>query len=310
MHRRDYGALFAGRREAIHAKPGGVKVIGAATDFTPVASAAVRRAAQLAKAHGARIALMHVRTPVERMVTRVLDALGANNRPSRGAALSNLRQTAASIITEFGIPVETHMASGGVPQAIAALAQAAQADLVVLGNSKGNFLVDLTRINTAHRLRRRTGIPLLAVSRPAQRPYTRVLLAADLSPETAHAGSVARRLFPGAMLTLLHAFEPAYEGMLAFADVSMDVIEEHRKRAARDAAEHLRLFARDSGLDEDSSLEVRLGHPAACLRKRVRELDADVVVLRPPKSWLAGGITNGITEQLLADPPCDVLLVG
>jgi nucleotide-binding universal stress UspA family protein len=309
MHKRDYGVLLARHREAIYPRPGGVKVIAAATDFTPAATAAVRRAAQLARAHGARIALLHVVTPVGRMVTTVLDVLGASNRSGAGSALSQLRQTAARIITEFGVPVDTHLASGHPPRAIAALAQAVQADVVVLGSSKSNFFVDLLGINTARRVRRRTSIPVLAVSRPVQRPYRCVLLAADLSAEAAHAGRVARRLFPAAALIVLHAFESPYEGLLTFADVGPDVVDDYRDRAGHEATERLRLFARDAGFSEDAILEVRHGPPAACIRKRVRELDADVVVLRPAESWLARGMANSVTEQLLAHPPCDALLV-
>ena len=40
-----------------------------------------------------------------------------------------------------------------------------------------------------------------------------------------------------------------------------------------------------------------------------RELDVDFVVLSATSSWLAEGIKDGVMEQLVADPPCDLLLV-
>lgn len=309
MRRDDGGALlpgpFAARRS-----PGALNVIVAATDFTPAANAAARRGAQLAHAGGARLALLHVMTAAGRMVAPLLDVLGVTDRCSPGAALSRLRQSAARLMSELEVSVDTHLASGSAPAAIAAHAQAARADLVVLGNRQGSFLVDLLRINTAHRVRQRVSIPVLAVSRPAERPYARILLAADLSPDAAHAGRVARRLFPEAQLHVLHVCEPVYEGVLNFAGVGEDVVFEYRRRALEEAARQLRLFARDAGLGEDAALEVRLGHPAACIRERARELAADVVVLRPAKSWLARGMADSVTEQLLADPPCDALLVS
>jgi nucleotide-binding universal stress UspA family protein len=311
MHRRDYGALLDRHRQTIHLKTGGVKVIAAATDFTPAATAAVHRAAQLAHAHGARIALIYVITPVRRVLTTVLDALGANNRSSRAAALSNLRGAAARIIAEYGVPVDTQLASGDVPSAVATLAQAASADLVVLGNTQSKLLADLVSINTAHSVRRRTSIPVLAVSNPVRSPYARVLLlAADLAPEAARAQCMARRLFPGAALTMLHAFESADEGLLSLASASPDVVDEYRDKALHEAASRFRLFARDAAFAQDANLEVCLGHPAACTRKRVRKLSADVVVLPSPTSSLSGAMTSGVIEQLLADPPCDALLVA
>src|SRR5687767_11713167 len=110
MHKRDYGAPLVVRREAIQPSVGGVKIIAAATDFSPAATIAVHRAAQLARVHGARMALIHVMTPVGRVVATVLSALGTNSKPNREAALSHLRETAARIITEFGVPVDTQLA--------------------------------------------------------------------------------------------------------------------------------------------------------------------------------------------------------
>jgi nucleotide-binding universal stress UspA family protein len=296
--------------EAIHAKAGGVTLIGAATDFTAAGTAAVRRAALLAKTHNARVALLHVSTPASRMMTKVLDAFGSSSRSNRGTVLSNLRETAARVTTAFGVPVEIHMTSGNLPDAIATLAQAAEAELIVLGNSKASFLAELILKNTARQVKRKTFVPVLAVSRAAQSSYRRVLLAGDPSPVTVHSEHVSRRFFPGAMLTVLHAFEPPYEDMLALADVSREVIEEHRSRAAHEASERLRLFSREAAFDKNSMLEVRIGKPAACLRKRVRELDADVLVVRPLESRRELELASDVAEQLLADPPCDMLLLG
>jgi nucleotide-binding universal stress UspA family protein len=39
-------------------------------------------------------------------------------------------------------------------------------------------------------------------------------------------------------------------------------------------------------------------------------VSADVVVVSPGKSWLARAVGNGVSEQVLADPPCDVLLAA
>ena len=86
---------LARRADCTQFQPGALKVVVAATDFTPAAIAAARRAAQLAQAGGARLALLHVVTPASRMVTPLLDVLGVGDRSSPAAALSRLRQSAA-----------------------------------------------------------------------------------------------------------------------------------------------------------------------------------------------------------------------
>jgi nucleotide-binding universal stress UspA family protein len=180
----------------------------------------------------------------------------------------------------------------------------------VLGNRSGGFLVDLLRVNTAHRVRRRMSVPVLAVSRPAEQPYRRMLLATDLSPESAHAGRVARRLFPALSLHMMHVCQPPYEGTLAFAGVERDAIEAYRTQSLDEARLELQKFGRDAYLGLDAELDVRLGDPAAQIRRYVTDEAIDVVVLCPARSWLARGMANSVTEQLLADPPCDALLVG
>ena len=54
----------------------------------------------------------------------------------------------------------------------------------------------------------------------------------------------------------------------------------------------------------------RFGEPAVAIREYAREVGADVVVVSPGKSWLARAVGSSVSEQLLADPPCDVLLAA
>lgn len=310
MKRPDPGALLERRASGGDWSAAHSGVIVAATDFTPVASAAARRAAQLAHSNNARLALLHVVGPAKRMVAPLLDALGVSSRPSPGEALARLGRIAARLKAEFRLPVDARLASGAAPVAVAEHAHKAAAELVVLGNRRGNFLVDLLRINTAQRVRRRLAVPVLAVSRPAGGPYSRVALATDLSPDSAHAGRIARRLFPAALHYVLHVCQPPYEGTLALAGVGRAAVEEHRRKSLEEAQIQLQKFARDAYLGVDAGLEVRVGDPAAQIRGFVADEGIDVVVLCPARSWLARGMANSVTEQLLADPPCDALLVG
>src|SRR5688572_30243958 len=99
-----------------------MKLIVAAIDFSPVSSAALGRAAQLAAASGARLALLHV--------------------ARHGSPSAALNREAARLRAEHGIVVEAHLAKGAAHKEIAAFARASGADLVVLGLRRG-FLQDL-----------------------------------------------------------------------------------------------------------------------------------------------------------------------
>lgn len=278
MHSSDQGALLKPRAQHEPRAESALRVVAAATDFRATATVAVRRAAQLCRASGARLHLVHVASP------------GGRRQPSAAAAVTRLRQSAARLIAEFNVPVETHLGVGAVASEIALLAQAARADLIVVGNSRKGLVAEILRLNTVLRLRRQTRLPLLAVSDALLRPYRFALLASDLSPESAQAGRRARQLFPDARLVVLHALRPPY------ADEG---------RARLEAMERLRAFARGSLLQKDALLRVDVGHPALCARREAQALTVDLIVLQPTKGWF----DTGVTDHLVADPPCDILLM-
>jgi nucleotide-binding universal stress UspA family protein len=269
------------------------RLVVAATDFTPGAASAARRAARIAADSGARLVLFH-----------------AARSSTSSRVQQRLRSAASRLGARFGIRVETALGSGRAPSAIAAYAQSSLADLIVVGNRQAGFLADLLGVNTATRVRRRGAVPVLAVSRAASRPYARMVLAADFSPGAAHAGRVARRLFPEARMDVLHVAEPLYEGGLHFAGVSGDLIAAYRRQAQALAEARLARFVANAFPELAGRREVRIGHPSARIREYAAERRADAVVLYPGASWLAHAVAGSISAEVLLDPPCDVLLAG
>lgn len=270
-----------------------LRLVVAATDFTPAAAAAARRAAAIAEAAGAPLALFHAQR---------------SGDPEKARA--RLRLGAARLRAGSALEVETHLGYGPAPAAIAAFARVASADLVVVGNRQPGFLADLLGLNTADRVRRRGVAPVLAVTRPARRPYDRMVVASDLSPRAADALHAARRLFPGAELHVLHACPPLYEGTLHFTGVSSDLVSAYRRQAIAIGERRLAHFMAKSRAGTGARAAARLGAPATAIREYAREVAADVVVLSPGKSWVARAVGGSVSEQVLADPPCDVLLAS
>lgn len=228
-----------------------------------------------------------------------------DSTPAAAAAARRAAQVAAA-----GGASVLDASRGSSPAAIADFAVGAGADLIVVGNRQAGFLADLFGLNTADRVRRRAPIPVLAVSRAGRRPYERVVLATDLSPRSAQAGRTAQRLFPSAELRLLHACESVHEGTLHFAGVSGDLVAAYRRQALMLGEGQLSQFAARFFPALEDKAAVRLGPPAATIREYARDVEADVVVVSPGKSWLARAMAHSVTEQVLADPPCDVLLAG
>lgn len=196
-----------------------LRLIVAATDFTPAAAAAARRAAAIAEAAGARLALFHAQ--------RTGDAEKARERLRLGAA----------------------------------------------------------------RLRRGTAL-------------------SDLSPRATAALQAARRLFPGADIHVVHACPPLYEGTLHFTGVGSDLVAAYRRQALAIGERRLTHFMAKSRAGTGVRAATRLGAPAAAIREYAHGTAADVVVLSPGKSWVARAVGSSVSEQVLADPPCDILLAA
>jgi nucleotide-binding universal stress UspA family protein len=264
-----------------------MKLIVAAIDFSPASSAALRRAAELAAASGARLALLHV----------------ARHR----SPLAALNREAARIRAEHRIVVEAHLAKGAAHKEIAAFARASGADLVVLGLRRG-FLQDLLGSATAQRVRHRLAVPVLAVTREPRGPYRRILVATDLSPASARGTHTALRMFPHASVRLLHVSRPPFDSKLSLGGVSERGREEYRRSAAMQAMVSLGAFAERANLGR-ALLEVRLGSADAVLRERAEQVGADLLVLAPSrKSWLERLILFGTTDAMLSHAEHDVLI--
>jgi nucleotide-binding universal stress UspA family protein len=304
MDSRDYGVLRAFTMHTPKSE-GAFKSIAVGTDFSATSTAVVRRAAQLCRANGGRMHLIHILSPASAKARALLSALGARGRLSASAAVSYLRHVEARVITEFDIPVDTHLGIGHIPREVASYARALRADLVVLGNYRRRLIAQLLGTSTALRVQRRTKVPVLAVSSPDLRPYARILFASDLSPEAARAARQSLRYFRDSKLVVLHAFESPYTGMLARVNPSETQAQDYRRRAELEGMERLRAFARQASLSEDSVLRVDLQHPALSARRQAREDDVDLVLLQPSRRWRK----RGVTQQLIADPPCDLLLM-
>ncbi len=290
-----------------------VKVILAASDFSRPAAVAVRRAAHLARAAGARLELMHVlpSEPIPTAWTALRGALGVDPAHVKDEAMSWLRRAAGRLDADLALPVEVHLAVGRAHAEIASRAAAIGADLVVVGAHGEHFVLDLFVGTTAQRVQRISPVPVLVVRQAPFYRYERVLIATDFSPASAAAAQAARRLFPDAMFHVLHVYQAPFEGRLGFAGLSDAALDDYRNRAGDQARQELETFVRQAGFEENRpSVKARHGYPPARIKERAAELDADVIVLGTRgKSWLEIGFLGSVSEHVSAESACDVLLV-
>lgn len=122
----------------------------------------------------------------------------------------------------------TRLVVGNPLATITAEVDALDASLVVLGARGDSFLHHALPGSTAARLLRKSARhPVLVVKQPPRDAYRSVLVADDFSPVSIQAIRVARQLAPQADMAPLHAFEPPYEGKLAFAGMDEQIVRQY-----------------------------------------------------------------------------------
>jgi nucleotide-binding universal stress UspA family protein len=282
-----------------------------ATDFSAHARHAAARAARLAHDTHSALTLMHV-LPAQ-PVTKVRKWLGASSAREQKVcdeARRQLCQLASELTSVRRVEFDIEAAAGSAPDEIVRAAERVDARLLVLGARGAGFLRRLVLGTTSQRLLRRTNRPVLVVRQTPHRPYRRVLVAVDFSPQSRHALILATRVAPNAKLVILTVFQVPFEGRLRFAGVDDATFEIYRRRARARALRRLRALAHEAGLSPSQwELCVAEGDASRRIVEQEQSRNCDLVVLAPHGQSAAADLLLGsVTRHVLAEGNVDVLL--
>lgn len=289
-----------------------IKKILLATDFSPRAMRAARRAAMLCVEQQAEgLELLTVKE------AGLPDALAQVTRNTRDNALAlllersgaELRLLGGQLQDNFGV-ASTHAVRFGRPEREIAAA-AADADLSVIGAHGGNFFTDLFLGNTADKLIHMTTTPLLVVKEEPAHAYREVLVPVDFSEDSNVAARLALQIAPAAQITFLHAFDVEFEGQMHYASVSQDIINAYRVKSAENARQELNQFV--AGLDAGErflSRIVTFGHPGPVIREHAKNMRPDLIVIgKHGRSRMEELLLGSVTRHTLSQTACDILVV-
>jgi nucleotide-binding universal stress UspA family protein len=289
------------------------KRIVCATDFSPAAAAAVRRAALTADRFGARLAIVHVvPSSLWDDAGQWLAELAGVGSPDPEQAREQARQRLQGVADELaGLGCAIDVRYGRPPAQIAAAARELDADLLVVGAHGAHTARDLAMGSTAQKLLRIAPCPLLVVKRPPLLNYRTVLLPTDFSAPAAQAAEAARALLPDATFHFVHAFELPYDGLMRYAGVDDATVQTYR--AAAQAALAARLTAVATAFDVPPGraiAHVRHGYAPTRIDEWIVELAADLVAIAAHgKSELEAAFLGSVSAHVVQTAPCDVLLV-
>lgn len=284
----------------------------AATDLSAPARHAAERAALVARELDATLDLFHVASmaPLEKLRQLVADVPPDAAARVLESARAELGELAAVLQRHHGIAAGLHVASGPLLQELHTGAQAASADLLVLGARGSSFMRHLLLGSTAERMVRKTTRPMLVVKQPPHEPYRTLLVPVDFSPYSMTAVRNARRLAPQANLILLHAFEVPFEGKLHYAGVDEDLIHRYRIAVRQEALQQLRQLRDAADVPpECARIIVVHGDPSRTIIEQEQEQDCDLIVMgKHGENVIEDLILGSVTKHVLVESQCDVLV--
>lgn len=283
-----------------------IRSIIAATDFSDAAGLAVARAAHLAREHGAELLLVHAVELGDWLPAATLPAVPDDYRHAAGAALERTCDELGP-----GAACRAVLVEGPLHRALPGLLDAQGCDLLVLGARGTSGWTDAVLGSTADRVLRLQRVPVLLVRGAVTQAYARVVIATDLSIASERAAAFALGMVPDATCLLAHADEPLFEGTLAFAGVSDDVIADYRLQSAAGAMRDLQ--AQVVRLGEAGAKLIpalRQGRASRELPSLVAEENADLVVVGAQgRSRIEVGLLGSTSRHLASSLGCDVLVV-
>lgn len=270
-----------------------------ASDLSQENRGAFARALRLAHEQGAALSALHVLDPY--LPHRTLHDLEQAVSDDISATLTDLREDYALAMPQLMIQTVV-----GEPHAeIVREAHERQASLIVLGMHRKRGQKELLQGTTMMRVLRSAPCPVVVAFTPPTQSWRHIVVPIDFSLTARQTLKEALIRFPEAQITLLHAWSLPGErelGNQAFYAQWRDH-EVNRLRTALDNEV-------DSLMDElqgvpDTQLVLEPGNPCDVLGDYIKRHSPDLVMLgsrsRPQQP-------NPLTEMLLSEPHCDVMI--
>ena len=271
-----------------------------ATDLQPHTTRVIGRASWLARKLQGDLTVLHVVPPDEPR------GLALEQRVWRADA--HLRSRVASEAHKPQVRVRV----GNPARRIAEFVNESGTGLVVLGAPAAPGLPAFQR-SIAERVLDETRRPVLIVRHEPEFEYGRVMLAMDLSEESAAALKLTESLsFAGEEIAFaVHAFHPPYEGMLASIGVGADKRDTHAQAWQREFATGVREFLRQHSQDPwRYRLIMAEDRPVSGILAVAAQVQPDLLVLGTrAQGALLRTLLGSVGQEVADAADCDVLLV-
>ena len=273
-----------------------------ATDLSSRSDRALERAVALAGDIGGQLSVVHI-------IDEDLPPALAENQRRLAEETSRVHLT--SLPGSADLKITVHVTLGWVYADIFRLAESESAELLVLGTHRVDAFTDMFRGTTAERVVRNSEIPVLVVSTRAISSYRRVMVGVDFSIYARRAIEFAAMFLQNAEFHLVHAYEVPFKGLLHGSETRREVSKQHERQMATMIEEEMQ--ALEQSFKGDSPRFKRVlseGRAQEVIRREVERLRPDLLVVGTHgRTGVSHALLGSVAEDLLSNPPCDVLAV-
>lgn len=168
-------------------------------------------------------------------------------------------------------------------------------------------------LTTVGAIARSSHIPVLLVTNDAAAAYQNIVIGVDFSIYSTSAVRNAIRLFPGATLHLVHAYQVPFKMRLGTEEYLREIQEMSRASLQSYVKHEIEvLMERSAASAHGADMKPHLieGMPRDVLRSAQSQLHAELIVIGTHgSSGMVRAIWGSVAQDLLDHPPCDVLVV-
>ena len=273
-----------------------------ATDLSARSDRALERAVTLARELGAKLIIVHV-------VDEDLPATLADAQEK--AAKREIKEHINKLTAGNEPHISIEVVFGRAYIDILEMSEKTEAEMIVLGVHREDALKDMFRGTTVERVIRAGNIPALLVKDRVSGPYRRIIVGIDFSVYSRRAVEFAVKFVPGGEFHLVHAYDVPFKGFLYGDDTRREVSKQHQVQFQQMVNEEMATFL--SSLEANTpKLEpvMQEGMVREVIHRQTAKLMPDLLVIGTHgRTGVAHAFLGSVAEDLLRDPPCDVLAV-
>ncbi|MCW9014655.1 MAG: universal stress protein [Gammaproteobacteria bacterium] len=284
-------------------------VLAAAGQF-PQDDTVLARATEIARAHRARLTIVHVIDDVSGFDLAPVDTTLIQHQ-LRLSAQEDLKAAIARVeidVTEIDIRIEI----GSPSLRLIELSNEINADLIVVRAHHSDSILEKIIGSTTDRVIRTSHVPVLVVKRPVTQAYQRIVVSIDTFDDSAVVAPFVAALFPLARLQLNHVVQitTQFEVAMQRAGSGQAGIAAHRDALIHKAKAFLRdLSQKLAKRPLRTVVRVVVGDPAASLVRATWSPKVDLIVLGPGSTGrIRWALLGSVTRRVLRAATCDVLI--